>query len=121
MSKRILVADDSSSMRLVLGLTLREAGFQVVEATDGRDALEKLGGGPVHLVIADVNMPNLDGVELTQRIRALPPHRFTPILILTTETGEGLKEKGRAAGATGWIVKPFHPEQLVAVVRKVLG
>jgi two-component system chemotaxis response regulator CheY len=117
--KRILTVDDSSSVRQMVRLTLEEAGFSVVEAVDGQDALGKLNPPP-DLVITDLNMPNLDGIGLIRALRAEAATRFTPILMLTTESQEAKKQEGKAAGATGWIVKPFKPDQLIAVVRKVL-
>ncbi|BDV01063.1 response regulator [Thermodesulfomicrobium sp. WS] len=117
--KRILTVDDSSSVRQMVRLTLEDAGFEVVEAVDGKDALGKLNPAP-DLVITDLNMPNLDGIGLIRALRAEAATRFTPILMLTTESQEAKKQEGKAAGATGWIVKPFKPDQLVAVVRKVL-
>ena len=117
--KRILTVDDSSSVRQMVRLTLEEAGFSVVEAVDGQDALGKLNPPP-DLVITDLNMPNVDGIGLIRALRAEAATRFTPILMLTTESQEVKKHEGKAAGATGWIVKPFKPDQLLAVVRKVL-
>lgn len=120
MSKTIMTVDDSPSIRQMVGYTLRKAGHQVVEAADGCDALARLPAQPVDLVITDLNMPNMDGVSLIRRLRAQPGSRFTPVLFLTTESHPEKKAEARAAGATGWIVKPFTPEQLVAVVAKVL-
>lgn len=119
MAKRIMAVDDSKTMRDMVGFTLRKAGFEVVEAEDGQRALEKLQQTPVDLVITDINMPNMDGITLVSRLRALGAFRSTPILILTTEGGEDKKAQGRAAGATGWIVKPFAPDKLLQVVNKV--
>lgn len=121
MSKTILIVDDSTSVRQMVGFTLQTAGYQVVEAVDGRDALGKLKAAAPQLIITDLNMPNLDGIGLIKAVRADGSHRFTPILMLTTESQPARKQEGKAAGATGWIVKPFRPEQLVGVVRKVLG
>lgn len=120
MSKTILSADDSASMRQMVRFTLQQAGFAVVEAADGREALDKLSSTPVDLVITDLNMPVMDGLELIRNVRALPQFKFVPILMLTTEAQADKKQAGKAAGATGWIVKPFNPEQLVAVVNRVL-
>jgi two-component system chemotaxis response regulator CheY len=117
----ILAVDDSASMRQMVAFTLTNAGHQVVSAADGKDALEKAGAERFDLVLTDVNMPLMDGITLTRELRALPPYRFTPILMLTTESGADRKLEGKAAGATGWIVKPFNPDQLIAVVNKVLG
>ncbi len=122
MAKRILAADDSSSVRQVVKFVLSGAGYEVVEAVDGKDALAKLGAGaPVNLIVTDLNMPNLDGVGLIKAVRSNPTHRLTPILMVTTESSADKKQEGRAAGATGWVVKPFTPDQLVAVVRKLIG
>jgi len=104
----------------MVGFTLRSGGYEVIEAFDGADALKRLAA-PVHMVLTDLNMPNMDGIQLIQAIRALPQYRYLPIVMLTTESHEGRKQAGKAAGATGWIVKPFRPEQLLGVVKKVLG
>jgi len=120
MSKTIMTADDSASVRQMVGFTLREAGYEVVEAVDGRDALDKLTGSGVNMLITDLNMPNMDGIELIRNVRAQQQFKFMPIIMLTTESQDSKKQEGRSAGATGWIVKPFKPEQLVAVVKKVL-
>jgi two-component system chemotaxis response regulator CheY len=120
MSKTIMTADDSASMRQMVSFTLKKAGFSVVEATDGQDALGKLNQASVDMLITDLNMPVLDGLELIRRVRALPQFRYIPIIMLTTESQADKKQAGKAAGATGWIVKPFTQEQLVAVVHRVL-
>jgi two-component system chemotaxis response regulator CheY len=122
MPKCVLVVDDSETVRQVLQLTLSNAGFDVIEAEDGDHALEKLASAPaVDMLITDLNMPNMDGLELIQKIREDGKHRFTPIVMLTTESSEEKKRAGREAGASGWIVKPFKPEQLLKVVKMVLG
>lgn len=121
MAKTIMTVDDSASVRQMVSFTLKQSGYEVVEAVDGKDALSKLGGTRVDMVITDLNMPNLDGIGLIKGIRGLPAYRFTPIIMLTTESQDAKKAEGKAAGATGWIVKPFKPEQLLAVVKKVLG
>ena len=121
MGKVIMTVDDSASVRQMVSFTLAAAGYEVIAAVDGRDALGKLNGGAIHLVITDLNMPNLDGIGLIRQLRADPQHKFLPIIMLTTESQADKKQAGKAAGATGWIVKPFNPEQLVAVVKKVLG
>lgn len=120
MSKTILTVDDSASIRQMVAFTLRDAGHTLVEAVDGRDALAKFGLQPVDLVLTDLNMPNMNGIELIRQIRAVPAGRFVPILLLTTESEPAKKVEARAAGATGWIVKPFTPDQLIAVIAKVL-
>ncbi|NOY71511.1 MAG: response regulator [Gammaproteobacteria bacterium] len=118
---KILTADDSASMRQMVSFTLKGAGYDVVEAVDGMDAFNKAEKEKADLVITDVNMPNLDGIGLVKKLRGLPTYKFTPILLLTTESGKEKKSEGRAAGATGWLVKPFNPDQLLATVKKVLG
>ncbi len=120
MSRTILAVDDSASMRQLVGFTLRGAGYTVIEASDGQDALEKLQA-PVNLVLTDLNMPRLDGLGLTRAIRATADYRYTPILLPTTESDPARKLEAKAAGATGWLVKPFQPEQLLATIKKVLG
>jgi two-component system chemotaxis response regulator CheY len=119
MSKTIMIVDDSVTIRQMVVFTLKGAGYQVVEAVDGVDALAKIGAQKVDLVITDLNMPNMNGIELTRQLRAAAPYRFTPILLLTTESHAEKKAEGKSAGATGWIVKPFQIEQLLAVVKKV--
>ncbi len=116
----ILAVDDSASMRQMVVFTLKGAGYTVVDAVDGVDALSKAKSNKVDLVITDVNMPNMDGISLIRELRALPNFRFTPMLMLTTESGSDKKAEGKAAGATGWIVKPFNPDQLLATIKKVL-
>ncbi|MBI5451404.1 MAG: response regulator [Gammaproteobacteria bacterium] len=119
--KSVLVVDDSLSMRGAVRLILETAGYQATEAIDGQDGLAKAGGARFDLVISDINMPVMDGYAMIAALRALPDYRFTPILMLTTESSSDAKKKGKAAGATGWIVKPFNPEQLVATVQKILS
>lgn len=117
---QILAVDDSPSMRKMVAFTLQEAGFQVIEAVDGEDALEKAQQNQhISVVLADQNMPRLDGLGLTRKLRSLDSFRKTPILILTTESSDAMKQAGRAAGATGWLVKPFDPARLVDVIRRV--
>jgi two-component system chemotaxis response regulator CheY len=120
MSKRIMTVDDSASVRQMVTFTLKGAGYEVVEATDGKDALSKLQTNPVHMVITDLNMPNLDGIGLIKGVRANAAYKFIPIIMLTTESQDTKKQEGKSAGATGWIVKPFKPEQLITVIKKVL-
>ena len=117
----ILAVDDSASMRQMVAFTLKGAGHQVTEAVDGEDALRLAKTQSFNLVLTDVNMPKMDGITLTKQLRTLPNYRFTPILTLTTEASQEKKLAGKAAGATGWIVKPFNPDQLLATVKKVLG
>lgn len=117
----VMAVDDSPSMRQLVAFTLRAAGYEVVEAADGVEALKVAQGRRVDLVLTDVNMPNMDGISLVKALRALPAYKFTPILTLTTESSGDKKLEGKAAGATGWIVKPFNPEQLLAVVKKILA
>lgn len=121
MAKTILAVDDSASIRQMVSFTLRQAGYEVIEATDGQDALAKAASHDVSLVLADINMPRMDGFTLVRSLRALPRYRNAPILVLTTESSDAMKAEGRAAGATGWMVKPFDPRRLVEVVGKVLG
>jgi len=121
MAKTIMTVDDSASVRQMVSFTLKSAGYEAVEATDGQDALAKLNGRRVHMVITDLNMPNMNGIELIRGLRANPAYKFIPIVLLTTESQAAKKQEGKAAGATGWIVKPFKPDQLLAVVKKVLG
>ena len=120
MNKTILIADDSNSLRQMVSMTLSQAGYQVIEAEHGRDAVAKAVGKSVHLFITDLNMPLMNGIELIRTLRADPAHKFTPMLMLTTESDTTKKTAGRAAGATGWILKPFNPDQLLAVIKKVL-
>ena len=118
--RKVLIVDDSVSMRKMVGFTLRQGGFDVIEAEHGQDALEKLQGAGVDLIITDLNMPVMDGITLIQNVRKQPDMKTKPILMLTTESLSSKKEEGKAAGATGWIVKPFEPEKLLATVAKVL-
>lgn len=116
----ILAVDDSASMRQMVSFTLKGAGYHVIEAADGQEAYEKAMTQSVDLVLTDQNMPRMDGVTLVKNLRELPTYASTPILILTTESGDEMKSKGRAAGATGWLVKPFDPGKLLEVIRKVI-
>ncbi len=118
---KILAVDDSASMRQMVAFTLKSAGHTVTDAEDGQQALNIAKTQSFDLVLTDVNMPIMDGLTLTKELRALPAYRFTPILVLTTEAGMDKKQAGRAAGATGWLVKPFNPDQLLATIKKVLG
>ena len=121
MAKTILIVDDSQSMRQLVKMTLTGAGHQVIEACDGRDALTKLTGQKINLIISDVNMPNLDGIGLVKAVKARNEYRFTPIIMLTTEREQSKKAEGQAAGARAWIVKPFLPQNLLAAVEKLMG
>ncbi len=116
----ILAVDDSASMRQMVTFTLKSAGYHVVEAVDGEDALEKAGTRDFDLVLTDQNMPRMDGISLTRKLRENPKFRNTPILILTTESSDQMKQSGRGAGATGWLVKPFDPAKLLEVIKKVI-
>lgn len=120
MNRTIMTVDDSASVRQMVAFTLRRAGHEVIEAAHGQEALATLGTTRADLVITDLNMPHMDGIELIRQLRAQAQYQYTPILMLTTESQPEKKQAGKAAGATGWIVKPFTPEQLVAVVNKVL-
>jgi two-component system chemotaxis response regulator CheY len=121
MSKRIMTVDDFAGIRHMVSATLQEAGYEVVEAKDGRDALSKLESTQVDMVITDLNMPNLDGIGLVEDMRANMAYKFIPIIMLTTESRDSQKQKCKFAGVTGWLSKPFKPEQLLTTVRKVLG
>ncbi len=121
MAVKILAVDDSASMRQMVTFTLKGAGYDVEEAADGQQALDKAKGGKFNLVISDVNMPVMDGITLIKELRTLADYKFTPILMLTTESTSDKKQEGKSAGATGWIVKPFNPDQLLATVKKVVG
>lgn len=120
MAKTIMIIDDSISLRQVVSIALTNAGYEVLEASDGQDALAKLTGQRVHLMICDVNMPNMDGISFLKAIKERAAYKFTPIIMLTTEAGEDKKRDGQAAGAKAWIVKPFKPEQLLTAVSKLI-
>ena len=121
MGKTVMTVDDSASIRQMVSFTLKNAGYEVIEATDGKDAVDKLSGACVNMVLTDLNMPVMDGLELIRQIRSGGSNKFVPIIMLTTESQDTKKKEGKTAGATGWIVKPFKPQQLLAVVKKVLG
>ncbi len=121
MAKTILTVDDSASVRQMVAFTLRQGGYDVVEAVDGRDGLLKLGGTKCDMILTDLNMPNMDGISLIREVRNNTANRNLPIVMLTTESQDARKQEGKTAGATGWIVKPFNPDQLLAVVKRVLG
>lgn len=116
----ILAVDDSASIRQMVAFTLKSKGHTVIEAVDGSDGLNKAKSARVNLILTDINMPKMDGIEMIKQLRTLPNYKYTPILTLTTESGTDMKMKGKAAGATGWIVKPFNPDQLLATIDKVL-
>ena len=120
MEQTIMIVDDSSSVRKMVAFTLENAGYAVVEAENGQDALEKLNGSAVNMFIVDLNMPHIDGFELTRSVRSMNEYKFAPIVMLTTESQEAKKQEGKAAGATGWITKPFKPDQLIGVIQKVM-
>jgi len=121
MSKTILIVDDSASVRSVVGITLKGAGYTVIEACDGRDALSKLTGQKIHLIVSDVNMPNMDGISFVREAKKLPNYKFTPVCMLTTEAEQSKMDEGKAAGAKAWIVKPFQPPKLLDVVSKLIA
>lgn len=122
MGKTVLIVDDSATLRQVVKIALTGAGYDVLEACDGKDALSsKLTGQKIHLIISDVNMPNMDGITLLQEVKKLPTYRFTPVIMLTTEAGEDKKKAGQAAGAKAWVVKPFQPQQMLDAVSKLIS
>jgi two-component system chemotaxis response regulator CheY len=120
MSKTILVVDDSASIRQVVGIALRGAGYQTIEACDGKDALSKMTGEKIHLIISDVNMPNMDGISFLKEVKKHPRYKFTPVIMLTTEAGKDKMNEGRASGAKAWVVKPFKPPQMLDAVAKLV-
>lgn len=121
MTKTIFVVDDSDTVRQVISTVLTGAGYQVEEGRDGKDALSKLAGQKIHLILSDVNMPNMDGITFVSEVKKIPAYRFTPVIMLTTEMAESKKEAGKAAGAKAWMVKPFKPDQLLAAVAKLIS
>jgi two-component system chemotaxis response regulator CheY len=120
MAKTIMIVDDSASLRQVVSIALKGAGYNTLEACDGVDALKKLVGAQVNLIISDVNMPNMDGISMVKEVKKLPSHKFTPIIMLTTESQADKKSEGQAAGARAWVVKPFQPQQMLAAVAKLI-
>jgi len=120
MAKTIMIVDDSASLRQVVSIALKGAGYDVIEACDGKDALGKLDGKKIHLIISDVNMPNMDGISFVKAAKQLPAYKFTPVIMLTTEASDGKKAEGQAAGAKAWVVKPFQPPQMLAAVTKLI-
>ncbi len=119
MAKTIMIVDDSASMRRVVGIALKGAGYDLIEGCDGKDALSKLTGQKVHMIISDVNMPIMDGITFLKAIKQMPAYKFTPVIMLTTESEESKKREGQAAGARAWVVKPFQPEQLIGAVQRL--
>lgn len=120
MAKTIMIVDDSASLRQVVAIALKGAGYDVIEACDGKDALSKMTGQKIHLIISDVNMPNMDGITLVKEVKANANYKFTPIIMLTTESQDSKKQEGQAAGAKAWVVKPFKPEQMLDAVSKLI-
>jgi len=120
MPKTIMIVDDSASLRQVVGIALKGAGYDVIEGSDGKDALSKLSGQKIHLIISDVNMPNMDGISFVKALKQLPNYKFTPVIMLTTESADSKKQEGQAAGAKAWVVKPFKPEILLVAVQKLV-
>lgn len=121
MSKKIMIVDDSATLRQMLNFTLSEASYEPVEASNGKEALEIMASESIDMLITDLNMPGMDGLSLIREVRSQQPYKFIPIIMLTTESQAEKKLEGRSAGATGWIVKPFTPQQLLSVVKKILG
>jgi two-component system, chemotaxis family, chemotaxis protein CheY len=117
-AKKLLIVDDSASMRQLVTFALKSAGYEVVDASNGKDALGKLAGAKVDMVVTDLNMPEMDGITLIRELRGNPAYKFTPVVMLTTESQESRKQEGKQAGASGWIVKPFTPDQLVETVKR---
>ena len=120
MAKTVLIVDDSATIRQVVGMTLKGAGYEVMEACDGKDALRKLDGKKINLIISDVNMPNMDGISFVKEAKKLANYKFTPVIMLTTESQDSKKQEGQAAGAKAWVVKPFQPDQMLAAVAKLI-
>ncbi|HEX4917581.1 MAG TPA: response regulator [Limnobacter sp.] len=121
MSKTVLIVDDSTSLRQVVSMTLKSQGFEVLEGCDGKDALTKLDGRKISLIVSDLNMPNMDGLSFVREVKKLANYKFVPIIMLTTESDERLKSEGQAAGLKAWMVKPFKPEQMIAAVNKLVA
>jgi len=121
MGKTVLVVDDSASVRQVVSIALKGAGYDVLQGSDGKDALKQLDGRRIHLIISDVNMPNMDGITFVAEAKKLPAYKFTPIIMLTTESQEDKKRQAQAAGAKAWVTKPFQPEQMLAAVSKLIA
>ncbi|MCK4710997.1 MAG: response regulator [Gammaproteobacteria bacterium] len=120
MAKTILIVDDSASLRQIVAIALKGAGYEVLEASDGKDGLSKLNGVKINLIISDVNMPGMDGLTMVTEIKKMPNYKFTPIIMLTTEAGDDLKARGKEAGVKAWVVKPFKPDQMLNAVSKLI-
>jgi len=120
MSKTILIVDDSATLRQVVSIALTGAGYNVIEAFDGKDGLDKLNGDKVHLIISDVNMPNMDGLSMVKEIKGMAAYKFTPVIMLTTEAQDEMKQRGKEVGAKAWMVKPFKPDQMLDAVSKLI-
>lgn len=120
MSKTIMIVDDSASIRMIVSMALKDAGYDVIEGVDGKDALSKLDGRKIHLIISDINMPIMDGITFVQEVKKLPAYKFVPVVMLTTESREDKKQQGQMAGAKAWVVKPFQPQQMLNVVSKLI-
>jgi two-component system, chemotaxis family, chemotaxis protein CheY len=120
MAKSILVVDDSGSVRNVVSIALRSAGYEVVEASDGLEGIKRLDGRKLHLIISDVNMPRMDGISFLREVKKHPQYKFTPVMMLTTEAGDDRREQGRTEGAKAWMTKPFQPEKMLMAVQKLV-
>ncbi|HEY9051592.1 MAG TPA: response regulator [Gammaproteobacteria bacterium] len=120
MAKTILIVDDSRSLREVVAIALKGAGYDVIEAGDGKEGLSKLDGTKIHLIISDVNMPVMDGISMVKEIKTMPAYKFTPVIMLTTESGTDMKEAGKEAGVKAWVIKPFKPDQMLSAVSKLI-
>jgi len=121
LKKTILIVDDAASMRGLVAMTIRNNGYDVIEACDGKDALSKIQGKKLNLIVTDLNMPNMNGIELVLAVKKLPAFKFTPVVMLTTESDESKKMQGKAAGVKAWVVKPFKPDVLLKVIQKIIG
>jgi two-component system chemotaxis response regulator CheY len=121
MAKTIMIVDDSASMRQVVGIALRDAGYDLIEAGDGAEALKKLDGTKVHLIVSDINMPNMDGITFVKEVKQNPKYKFTPIIMLTTEVNQAKKDAAKEAGAKAWVNKPFQPKTLLEAVSKLIA
>jgi two-component system chemotaxis response regulator CheY len=120
MAKTILIVDDSASMRQVISIALKDAGYELIEAADGNEALKKLDGTKIHLIISDINMPNMDGISFVREVKQNPKYKFTPIIMLTTEVNQAKKDAAKEAGAKAWVTKPFQPKTLLDAVSKLI-